>query len=193
MAGSSGRAGAWYSVLWARTRNTRCELQVSLRASPCLSVGAAVFFQVESGLCYLPSWISRWRIQQSLGRAGGVSIGRCQAALADVVPSRKGPHTHILSKCAFSFLNCVHALSPRLRTRGAGRGKCSHSSGTQSLGHLSWADQHPSLGPVRDLLSGLPSSCLLRRPLPGPAPGSGYLGAQPTHGKGPMCHLPVHW
>jgi hypothetical protein len=34
-------------AVWARTRNTRCELRVSLQASPCLSVGAAVFFQVE--------------------------------------------------------------------------------------------------------------------------------------------------
>lgn len=98
----------------------------------------------------------------------------------------RSPYPHPL-KCAFSFLNCVHARSPRLRTRGAGRGRRSHSSGTQSLGHLSWADQHPSLGPVRDLLSGLPSSCLLRRPLPGPAPGSGYLGAQPTTVRAPCA------
>lgn len=53
---------------------------------------------------------------------------------------------------------------------------------------------HPGGGQSHDLLLGLPTCCLLRRPLPGPAPGSGYLGAQPMQGEGggPMCHLPAH-
>lgn len=71
-----------------------------------------------------------------------------------------------------------------------------HASGPEELGrsgYLNWAGQHPRMGPAHDLLSGVPTCCLLRRPLPGPAPGSGYLGSQPAHGGGPMCHLPAHW
>lgn len=70
-----------------------------------------------------------------------------------------------------------------------------HASGAGELGksgHLSWASQHPRWGPAHDLLSSLPTCCLLRRPLPGPAPGSGYLGSQPAHTEGLMCHLPAH-
>lgn len=45
-----------------------------------------------------------------------------------------------------------------------------------------------------DLLSGLLACCLLRRPPPGPAPGSGCLGARPAQGEagGPVCYLPAH-
>lgn len=52
----------------------------------------------------------------------------------------------------------------------------------------------PGGGQSHDLLLGLPTCCLLRRPLPGPAPGSGCLGAQPMQGEGGglMCHLPAH-
>lgn len=49
-------------------------------------------------------------------------------------------------------------------------------------------------GRSHDLLLGLPTCCLLRRPPPGPAPASGCLGAQPawSEGGGPKRCPPVH-
>lgn len=161
----------------ARIRNRRCELRVSPWASPCLVAGAAVSLPGTAWIVLPASgFLSVW--YRGPGGGCGVLIGRCLAASADV-PSRKNP-----MYATFSPM-CAPFCTVRARVRASGARDPGKS------GHLSWASQHPRWGPAHDLLSGLPTCCLPRRPLPGPAPGSGYLGSQPAHSEGLMCHLPA--
>lgn len=58
-----------------------------------------------------------------------------------------------------------------------------------------WEVRSPGAAPLgggwsHDLLFRLPTCCLLRRPLPGLAPGSGCLGDEPVRGES-GGHLPV--
>lgn len=90
-------------------------------------------------------------------------------------PSRK-QHCHLLSARG-GVSGYGHRTQQDSGPLGrAWAGRCRWVGG-RLMGPICWA---PSGGRSHDLLSGLPTCCLLRRPLPGVAPGSGCLGLWPT-------------
>lgn len=138
----------------------------------------------ERTLCKVPGWVSRCCYYPSRKRLGGwvtsvwlLSLPRVPGGVRcreESVPGRRGG-----SGPGHSL-----ALAP-------GQGRPWHSAGGWEARSLGAAP--PGGGRSHDLLSGLPTCCLLRRPLPGPAPASGCFGAQPAWSEGgdSTCYVPL--